>query len=354
MMGHGRLSHMASRNHDRILLEAARRHSQLLASGCSPEAQGELRAWEEQGPDQQGASDLAQQVLTGVDRLSASDDYARKLKALADEALSAYPSQEQPKPVVHTRLSGLRKGVGVAAALAAIAVICQWQIDQGAQRVQASVFQTAGHERRTVTLQDGSRIDLDVGTRVEVRMSPERRDINLLSGRALFDVAHDARRPFSVTANDSRTVALGTQFQVENENGRVVVTLAQGSVAVDGSGPRLSTPWRERLQPGDQLSINVSTTERSRHFVDPQLVTSWTHGRHVFRGTPLHEALDEVNRYATRKVHLGDPSLANLPVAGNFVAGDSELVVKAFAAVLPLRVVSGGDEEIILFRRYGE
>jgi len=51
-------------------------------------------------------------------------------------------------------------------------------------------------------------------------------------------------------------------------------------------------------------------------------------------------------------VRLGDPALADLPVAGNFIAGDSDVVVAAFAAVLPLRVVASGDREIILFRRY--
>ena len=86
--------------------------------------------------------------------------------------------------------------------------------------------------------------------------------------------------------------------------------------------------------------------------VDTYMATSWSRGRLVFRGTPLAEALEEVNRYSTRKLRLADPSLASLPVGGNFIAGDSELIVSAFAAALPLRSVDGGGGEILLFRRY--
>ena len=68
--------------------------------------------------------------------------------------------------------------------------------------------------------------------------------------------------------------------------------------------------------------------------------------------TPASEAIEEVNRYSIRKVRLADPSLASLPVGGNFIAGDSELILSAFEAALPLRSVDGGGGEILLFRRY--
>jgi ferric-dicitrate binding protein FerR (iron transport regulator) len=51
-------------------------------------------------------------------------------------------------------------------------------------------------------------------------------------------------------------------------------------------------------------------------------------------------------------VRLGDPELADLAVGGNFIAGETDLIVSAFAAVLPLRVSEGTAGEIILFRRY--
>lgn len=351
-MGQSRLSHMVSMNEDRILQEAARRHARLQAADCSHDEQLENQAWESES-EHKAASQLAQRVLDRVEMLGSHPDFARKLQAMTDEALAAYA----PAPAAPSRNASKpwRWVAGIAASVAMVAVVLQFQSQDVAQHIDGNVYATTGQDRRAVTLQDGSVVDLDVDTRIAVRMSTERREIELLSGRALFAVAKDASRPFTVTADGSRTTALGTQFQVAKESGRIVVTLAEGSIAVEGGQERANAAsWQERLRPGDQLTIDAATADRTMHIVDPLLVTSWAHGRHVFRGTPLSEALEEVNRYAVKKVRLGDPSLADLPVAGNFVAGDSVVVVDAFAAVLPLRVVEGGDQEIILFRRYGE
>jgi len=56
-----------------------------------------------------------------------------------------------------------------------------------------------------------------------------------------------------------------------------------------------------------------------------------------------------VNRYAKKKVRLADASLDDLPVSGNFLAGDSRAAVAAFAAVLPLAIVEDGDQ-VLLYR----
>jgi transmembrane sensor len=193
-------------------------------------------------------------------------------------------------------------------------------------------------------------VHLDVGSEISVTFSEGQRRIALVEGRALFEVAHDATRPFIVSAGESTTTALGTHFQVQREGQEVSVTLTEGSIAVASDSEQSS--WRERLVPGEQISLSADGRVHGKRTIDTQTVTSWSRGRLVFRGTPLGEALQEVNRYGSRKVRLGDPDLATLPVGGNFIAGETELIVSAFAAVLPLRVVQGSGDEIILFRRY--
>jgi transmembrane sensor len=337
-------------NQDRTLQEAARRQARAQAHDCSPEEQEDARAWEAQSAEHAAAGELSRKVLGGVDQLAAHEAFRSKLQALADDALNAYAVEPCERP----QTNRWRLAAGIAAGFVLTSLAWQLHQRQVTHEIQESSYATTQHERRSITLPDGSVVQLDVGTELAVRMSEDKREIDLLSGRALFQVAHDATRPFSVSTETSRTTALGTQFQVQRDDDHVVVTLAEGSVAVEGSAHGGSASWQDQLRPGEQLSIDAKTAERSLHIVDTQLVTSWTLGRHVFRATPLHEALDEVNRYASKKVRLGDPSLADLPVAGNFVAGDSEVVVEAFSAVLPLRVVKGGEQELILFRRYSE
>ena len=196
---------------------------------------------------------------------------------------------------------------------------------------------------------------LDVGSEIAVHIGDRTREITLTRGRALFDVAKDRQRPFIVTAGGTRTTALGTKFQIEHDSERVVVVLTEGSVAVAPTNQESASPrrlgksgWRRV----NNCSVDGRRSATVKTSIDTFMATSWSRGRLVFRGTPLSEAVEEVNRYSVRKLRLADPSLASLRVGGNFIAGDSELIVSAFAAALPLRSVDGGGGEILLFRRY--
>ena len=78
---------------------------------------------------------------------------------------------------------------------------------------------------------------------------------------------------------------------------------------------------------------------------------SWTRGRLVFESTPLAQAVAEINRYSSRPLRLGDPTLEGLLIGGSFMAGDSAATAAAICAVLPLEAVVNRDE-IILFHRH--
>ena len=336
-------------NRERTLQEAARRYARLQAGDCTPEERDSIERWQAESPAHREAFECAERVSAGVSALARDAGLGDKLRAMADEALAARVATP-PAP------RRWRMGAGLAASLAA-ALLAWHSIPTSESRLstQAVVYESSGAERRSVRLEDGSIVEMDVDTRISIHMSAARRQIELLSGRAMFDVAHDANRPFSVTAAGSRTTALGTRFQVRRDDGNVVVTLAEGSVAVDRDvGGAAVGGWSERLSPGDQISIDTVTQRRQRQVVDVHMTMSWMSGRHIFRGTPLSVAIDEVNRYATRKIRLGDASLGDLRVGGNFIVGDSDVIVDAFAAVLPLRAVDNGDREILLFRRPGQ
>jgi transmembrane sensor len=109
-------------------------------------------------------------------------------------------------------------------------------------------------------------------------------------------------------------------------------------------------PQSERLSPGEEILISEDAAGWAKQRVDTAAATSWSLGRHVFRDRPLGDAVDEVNRYATKKVVLADRTLTELSISCSFVSGDSESVVAAFAAVLPIRIADSGNE-LLLFRR---
>lgn len=333
---------------NRILDEAARWFARLQAADCSLQERAAFRKWKEADERHALAYEQACQAAAGVDQLMALDP---RMQALLDEALipAVLPDVAEPVRGI-ARVRRWSFPAALAASLA-LAFVSLWFMGDDARPPDGIVLQ-AEAAPRTVKLEDGSTVQMDVNTTLRVWMTVQRREVTIEAGRAMFDVASDRSRPFSVAAATSRTIALGTQFQVELDRSEVVVTLAEGSVAIDNQGP--TQIWQERLHPGEQLRIDVASAARDKQVVDPSVVTSWTRGRLVFRNTRLADAIEQVNRYSTRKVRLADPSLSDLQVAGNFIAGDSELIVDALASALPLRVVDGGEKEIILFRRYDD
>lgn len=237
----------------------------------------------------------------------------------------------------------------VPAALAASLLIIFIGVQLGMQFFKPPpviAYENSSVQQQSITLEDGSVVHMDLGSRIKVLMTAKQRHIDLLAGRALFVVTHDANRPFTVFAGAARTTDLGTRFQVARTDENVVITLAEGSVVVAGTTAAQS--WQELLIPGEQLDVSHDASSRMRRTVDPLVATSWSRGRLVFRATPLTEAIEEVNHYSVKKLRIGDPSLTTLSVSGNVVTGSGELAASAFAAVLPVHVVDGGSE-IILF-----
>ncbi len=330
----------------RTYSEAARWHARLASGASTPQERSACLEWQQASTEHEQAFADAERLTTVLRQLHAFDP---RMQALANAALEMPPDREAPVRQPTRRRFAL--GAGLAAALALVMVSAHLLTGDG-RSAEVATYQTAVGETRRLELADGSVVHLDTDSRLAVSMQPHERRLELIAGRALFEVAHDSSRPFSVAAGAGRVVALGTRFQVQREERRVIVTLEEGSVAVQGIGPAAAR--ETRLQPGEQLSfVGADGSGWSERRVDTELVTSWSRGRNVFRATPLAQAVEQINRYATRKIRIGDPALSDLPVSGTFLAGDSDVIVAAMTAVLPLRGV-GKEDEIVLLARAPE
>lgn len=96
----------------------------------------------------------------------------------------------------------------------------------------ARTYQTGIGQRSTVTLEDGSSVELNAKTRIRVAFNERRRNVELTEGQALFHVAKNAQRPFVVRAGNRDIVAVGTAFDVRLDATTVRVTLIEGKVKV--------------------------------------------------------------------------------------------------------------------------
>src|SRR5690606_36591729 len=187
-------------------------------------------------------------------------------------------------------------------------------------------YHSAVGQRSRIDLPDGSSLELNTDTVIDVKFTLERREFRLVRGEALFDVAHDVSRPFIVNSEDERVIALGTVFSVLKVGSEFIVSLFEGEVQVErlahfrpGAKPLRST----RLDAGQQL---IADTMHGFQIspVDTEAALGWRNGRLVFDGDPLREVVAELNRYSVRKLVLGDPELGSLRVSGTFRTGSAE------------------------------
>lgn len=310
----------------------------LAESELPAEQQAAFDAWLDADPRH---GELLEEIVgawRSVDRYAS----AEPMTALREQALaSARRSMRRGKP----RFIGREVVAGLIAAtlLAVVAGGLLWA------RWTPRVYETGVGERRVVALKDGSKISLDADTVVRVRYAGDKRRLWLERGRAKFDVAKDALRPFSVAAADKMVVATGTAFSVELINAQVRVVLYQGHVAVlkrdaQGSGPkgetpievgdvaaeRLLTPGRELIMPDRAPArLIIPVTSQGLETSEPSL--SWEGGLLVFNDEPLDIVVQRMNRYAAKPLSVGDAEAGRLRISGVFRAGDTESLVQGLA-----------------------
>lgn len=202
-------------------------------------------------------------------------------------------------------------------------------------------YATAAGEHRTIALRDGSRLSLNSATKVRVRFTGEERQLVLGEGQALFNVAKDKARPFTVKVGDVTVTATGTRFDVSRHGERILVTLIEGGVTVrapDGSV--------DPLRAGEQWQWPVKGARVRK--VKADAVAAWAEKRIVFDGAPLAEALAEMNWHGGSTVILDAADFGSRRISGSFEAGDTASFVTAVTAFLPLRQSIDGQGRIHL------
>lgn len=207
-------------------------------------------------------------------------------------------------------------------------------------------FVTAKGDQLETRLADGTRLQLDTDSAIDVSIDNHGRRLRLVRGQAFVDVAPD-RRPFSLEAAGQTILDRGTAFATRVDEGVVSIVLLDGKIVAGPSGAApvhaLTPNHRLVLAPGRPAVVEA---------IDAQSALAWRTGFVEFSGTPLSQAIDELNRYGGRRLVLRDPKLAALRTTGRFKTGDPERFVANAAEVLPIKGVPAGDHlEIIAAER---
>jgi transmembrane sensor len=204
-------------------------------------------------------------------------------------------------------------------------------------------YATTKGQQTTITLADGSEIDLNTDTQLKVQFNPLRRLITLNHGEASFKVAHQTLRGFTVKANSGEIQDIGTQFNVNVAPEQVVITVTEGAVRVQTKAQN-SPP----LIAGQRLSYNAKGIISLPDRPDLAAVTAWQHGQVVFDMTPLSDATEQLSRYHQVKFIFDDPKLKRLKMSGTFNTQDLPVFLSTLENIYPLRAQRGNDQTVHL------
>ena len=224
-----------------------------------------------------------------------------------------------------------------------VAGLAIWNWSRGAVEME---YRTALGERQRVTLSDGSVVELNSGSHIQVRFDDTTRRVRLLAGEALFSVEKDAKHPFVVDAGIGTALVTGTRFDVRRDTDQLSVVVESGSVNVAGRADAEPVA----VAAGNAARIDVSGRAELSEHVDIAAELSWRKGQIVFRGTDLASAAREVSRYRQQPVVLASqPALRQLQVSGVFRTDDTDAFLAALPHFLPVQVrpLADGRQEIV-------
>jgi len=214
------------------------------------------------------------------------------------------------------------------------------------------VYETDIGEQRSITLVDGSIIELNARSRLKVLYSESERKVELLEGQGLFRVAKDAQRPFVVYSDDVRIRAVGTQFDVHQTDGGTIVTVLEGRVAVSGSSAHVDAKVDVKsmeLRAGQQIEVAAERMEQPRA-ANIEAATAWTHRQIVFDSAPLTDVAREFNRYNHRQLRIDDPALGQVLITGVFSSSDPTSLLR-FLREQPDLAVEESETEVRITAR---
>jgi len=202
-----------------------------------------------------------------------------------------------------------------------------------------AVYATAPERERLVRLSDGTTIEMAPGARLRASLEGDERHVDFEEGVALFNVAHDASRPFVVTTKFGDIRVLGTSFVVRLGPDAAITTVLSGRV--EARREMLFSPDNSVAASADQeieLGGGAPTVSvLARDALDRRLV--WRERMVALDGQSLREAAAEMTRFSGARFAFADTATAQVRLAG-YVAGDD---VEAFLGLLENNVGVSAD-----------
>ncbi|KPM61200.1 FecR domain-containing protein [Pseudomonas monteilii] len=192
---------------------------------------------------------------------------------------------------------------------------------------------TGTGERRAVELPDGSQLELNVGTALDVRFDRKVRAIQLYQGEILVRPASDIQqRPFIVHTDDGSVLARSTEFSVRKLAQQTRVGVLQASVDVR---PQRHPDRVLNVQAGQQTRFDQQDFTLAHAL--PADSTAWLQGMLSVNDWRLGDFIEELGRYRPGVLRCAS-SIQAMSISGAFRIDDTDIALANLPKTLPVKV----------------
>lgn len=209
-------------------------------------------------------------------------------------------------------------------------------------------YVTGRGEQRSINLADGSTVQLNSLTELTVRFDNGRRAIQLPRGEALFTVARDPQRPFTVATRNGVVQAVGTVFNINTLPEEVIITVLDGTVMVSRRASERDAKPEPSFATGGRQVLLGKNTLRATEASNLEQVMAWTRNKLIFSGEPLSQSLKKINLHSRHRLVVEDSRLKTFPLYGVFNMGDTASLILALEQTMPIKAIRVSDEVTLL------
>ncbi|MEJ7925300.1 FecR domain-containing protein [Sphingobium sp. AN641] len=210
----------------------------------------------------------------------------------AEPLFAGTPANDRGAPASRWRWRWIGGGAIAAALVAALSIGMT-------NRADIYTVDTRPGEVRVIALDDGTRIEINGGSRLRLDHN-DPRFAALDSGEASFTVTHDASDPFRVTVGDTVFEDAGTIFNIVRAGDATRIGVAEGEVIYNPDSDAISLPAGRALREDGRGLTIVS--------VAPESVASWRQGRLAYDNAPLADVTGDIARSLGIRI-VGAPPL---------------------------------------------
>jgi transmembrane sensor len=193
-------------------------------------------------------------------------------------------------------------------------------------------YVTVAGARESITLADGTQVDLDTDTALKTDLTASERRVSVLRGKAFFRIAEDPR-PFVVRTREGESRDIGTAFGVERRDDRSTLVVETGIVDVRATAAPNATA---RVTAGESVDFGASGLSKLRK-ADLEQDLAWRRGQLIFRQERLSDVVVKLNRYRSGRIVIVNPWIADELVSGTFNIDRPDAPIDALEGVLGVK-----------------